>query len=145
MTCNFSCYCSVNILKELTLYLSVQRFKKKSLCYPEEALLLSLGCHNILCVSGPGPGPVPRPRTGTSPSPSPGPSQFWSRWSVPVPVISGPDDRSLSRSFLVLMIGPGPVLILLPVPVLVLILVPWLGYWRIDIKNAQKYKLYGQN
>ena len=45
------------------------------------------------------------------------------------------------------MIGPdpGPILVLVPVPVPVLILVPWLGYWNIHIKIAQKYYLFGQN
>ena len=51
-----------------------------------------------------------------------------------VPIISGPDDWSQSRSFLVLMngLGPGPLLILvlvpMPVPVPVRIPVPRLGF-----------------
>ena len=73
-------------------------------------------------VSGPVPGPVP----GLGPVP------------VLVPVISGPDDWSWSRSFLVPMIGPGPspVFVLVPVPNLVPVPFPWLGYQSFNIKKC---------
>ena len=58
----------------------------------------------------------------------PGPGHSSSIWLVPVPIISGLDDWSRSRFIFFL-----PVLVLVP------ILVPWLGYWNIHIKNAQKY------
>ena len=75
-----------------------------------------------------------RPENISGPGPVPGPGP------EPVPVISGPDDWSLSQSFLVPMtgLGPGPIKILVPVLVPVPILVPWLGYSNIHIKNALK-------
>ena len=75
-------------------------------------------------------GPVPGPVLG------PGPLNR----TVPVPVISGPDDwsRSRFRSFLVPMIGRGPGPIFVSVPVPVTVQVPWRDCQILHMKSAQE-------